>query len=554
MPPPPLTSVLVVLRNDSLGSLPHVVAAVSQCLDRSEELSLACACTIRSILLLQRIWDRSATTSAAPATDENEVVQGPFCWSPARFLRTDPHYYRAQFSRGLKEAARLEDVGMIHWLFAHFSGCVAGVQAVEAAASAGNLHLLQLFLEYEHAERVRTGEGVQGEGNTNQVRWGGGDLAVAARNGHLDVVRWLYVHKGDAERDWGRFITSVVRTGDVTILTWLLDHGYGERQFVPPPSMDDAAWGGHLDMLQWLYGHGYVHHGSFALENSARNGHLKAVEWLVRHHPVGNATRALVAAAKANHLPVVRWLLEHNQGRGAKSAIHQAAIRGHLEVAQYIHAQGLPGLAGVSCGTMVHAAERGFLEVVKWLNVEFADDVPIDLYKDLRTTPLRMMHGGPATAMDAAARNGHFEVLKFLHGVGLAMGVGGCNRPMTTPDAMDGAAAGNYGDIVEWLGSHRSSGCTVAAMDNAATNGHLQMVKWLHENRTEGCTTAAIDGAARNGHLDVVKWLHHNRFEGCTTKAMDGAAGSGAFEVVQWLHCNRSEGCTTEAMNSAAGA
>jgi hypothetical protein len=51
-------------------------------------------------------------------------------------------------------------------------------------------------------------------------------------------------------------------------------------------------------------------------------------------------------------------------------------------------------------------------------------------------------------------------------------------------------------------------------VDNAASNGHLEVVQWLNSNRTEGCTPKAMDWAARNGHLEVVQWLHFNRIEG----------------------------------------
>ena len=54
-------------------------------------------------------------------------------------------------------------------------------------------------------------------------------------------------------------------------------------------------------------------------------------------------------------------------------------------------------------------------------------------------------------------------------------------------------------------------------MNWASENGHLEVVKWLHSNRTEGCTRRAMDMASENGHLEIVKWLHFNRTEGCDT-------------------------------------
>ncbi|KAG7377475.1 hypothetical protein PHYPSEUDO_011617 [Phytophthora pseudosyringae] len=402
----PLTSAVVVLRdNPSLGALPHVVSSVSQCLDCSVDISLARACAFGSLRLLCRIWELSEELTASNG-DAAGRLRRHLWWSPLLFLWTDRHYHRAQFSRGVVEAVRRGDLGMVRWLFNHFSGCVVAVQAVEVAAAAGDMRVLQFFLD---SELPSQGTQETAENNdSNQVQWGGADLAAAVENGHADVARWLFEHKGGVDRDWGRFMAAVIRKGDLELLQWLLDRGYAERQLAPP-TMDDAAWGGHLDILQWLYHHGYVHHASFALEHAARNGYLEIVEWLVRYHPVGNASRALDAAARENHLHVVSWLLEHNLGRGATSGMHQAAIRGYLDVAQYLHEKGFHGVASVSSGTMLRAAGRGFLGVVKWLNDEFANDPQAHLYRDLRPYSLTLLADEPSTAIDAAAKGGHLE-------------------------------------------------------------------------------------------------------------------------------------------------
>jgi hypothetical protein len=47
-------------------------------------------------------------------------------------------------------------------------------------------------------------------------------------------------------------------------------------------------------------------------------------------------------------------------------------------------------------------------------------------------------------------------------------------------------------------------------MDFAARDGHLEVIKWLHTNRSEGCTIYAIKYAVKNGHLDIINWLNSN--------------------------------------------
>jgi Ankyrin repeats (3 copies) len=147
------------------------------------------------------------------------------------------------------------------------------------------------------------------------------------------------------------------------------------------------------------------------------------------------------------------------------------------------------------------------------------------------------------TNWDSAALNGFLEIVKWLH----SNRTEGC-----TKNSMDFAAMNGHLEIVKFLHLNRTEGCTTYAMNWATQSGHLDVVQWLHCNRTEGCTSRAMDYAAERGHLEVVKWLHCNRTEGCTANAMDFAAGGGHLDVVKFLHLNRTEGCTTNAMDHAA--
>jgi hypothetical protein len=107
------------------------------------------------------------------------------------------------------------------------------------------------------------------------------------------------------------------------------------------------------------------------------------------------------------------------------------------------------------------------------------------------------------------------EVAKYL----TESGIPGC-----TSNTMDAAAQNGHLDVVRFLHAHRTEGCTTYAMEDAARNGHLDVVRFLHEHRTEGCTPRAMNWAASYGHLDVVRFLHAHRTEGCTSAAMDWAA------------------------------
>ncbi|KAL3667621.1 hypothetical protein V7S43_007175 [Phytophthora oleae] len=233
----------------------------------------------------------------------------------------------------------------------------------------------------------------------------------------------------------------------------------------------------------------------------------------------------------------------------------------------------------VSGKTMMLAAVRDFLDVVKWLYTQFHADRTMNLFwvrgqVDRYSGKVELYDytkSDLCSVVDAAAGKGHLEIVQYLLQVeGKAEDERAPKRRRTdtypelsnrykmpttagcTTAAMNVAAAHGHLDVVQWLHANCSQGCTTAAMDRAAQNGHLETVKWLHFNRKEGCTIDAMNGAAIGGHLHVIKWLHEHTSEGCTTDAMDFAAVGGHFELLKWLHENRTEGCTVAAMDGAA--
>ncbi|RLN77606.1 hypothetical protein BBJ28_00000456 [Nothophytophthora sp. Chile5] len=583
------------------GSLPHVVAAVSAFLDSSEEMPLAKACTFGSLALLDRIWESRRRFASGNA----EV--GASSWCMRSLLATDQRYQRFQFTRSLLEAVRRQDLSIVRWLFAHFPDFLVRREVVEEAAAAGSLEILRFFGENGSSEfydgEEEDDDISMTEGRT--IQWGGDDTTQAARHGHREVAMWLQQHTHALERWEHAVMFAAVANGDVLLVEWLLKRNppWGKRRLRPQKGIHEAAANGHAHMLQWLVDRRYGDIVAGLLVKAAEKGQLDVVRWVI------DRNRTLTETASDDEAFMA------DLGAEAILSIHFAAINGHLEVAKYLRVcvptplnrrqrtqqeerviKKREELAMmfkrdaqaeiVSSKTMVQAAANGFLHVVKWLYEQFGADPEIDLF-DCELSQ-SMGRQKDTSAMNAAARNGHLEVVRYLHelgatikrdnlgkrkreetveDVGYSAGLGQPDaddntmdrqpdRPKTIPScsrvAMDGAAANNHSDVVEWLHNNRTEGCSSDAMDLAASNSHLEMVQWLHRNRAEGCTTAAMDGAAGSGSLDLVEWLHTNRTEGCTTEAMDNAARMGHLEIVKWLHEHRSEGCTTAAMDGAA--
>ncbi|GMF09881.1 unnamed protein product [Phytophthora lilii] len=225
-----------------------------------------------------------------------------------------------------------------------------------------------------------------------------------------------------------------------------------------------------------------------------------------------------------------------------------AAAAGRLSIVKWLHTN---RTEGCTTAAMDHAAANGHLEVVKWLHFNRAEGCTTSAIDDAvakcfvegpvgdETSEARVNSASFATPVDER----RFEIIQFLH----SNRTEGC-----TSAAMTNAVGNGNLMLLQWLHFNTRARCTKHDMDKAAAMGRLDIVQWLHENCREGCTTAAMDGAAAAGYLGVVQWLHENRKEGCTTEAIDEAAANGELEVVKWLCENREEGCTPDAIEEAA--
>ncbi|KAJ3309067.1 hypothetical protein HDU76_003730 [Blyttiomyces sp. JEL0837] len=164
----------------------------------------------------------------------------------------------------------------------------------------------------------------------------------------------------------------------------------------------------------------------------------------------------LVDACRRGRLEVCIYLNGH--GCKAKEAALLAAVQGnHLDVIMYLHKYGDCEVGCWKVSLINAAASQGFLDIIKFL-CQHHKDVCVHSTK----------------AIDLAASNGHYHVVKFLHENGIG-------------------------------------GCTTNAMDGAILIGRLRVVRFLHENRKEGCSENALWNAVEkrtNGAtVGMLEWV-----------------------------------------------
>jgi hypothetical protein len=86
-------------------------------------------------------------------------------------------------------------------------------------------------------------------------------------------------------------------------------------------------------------------------------------------------------------------------------------------------------------------------------------------------------------------------------------------------------------DVVQWLHSHHSEGCTKRAMDSAASRRfHVASRDGF---RSSSCCLDMRPRSFGEKQLATLQWLLLNRTERCTCAAMDGAVGNGDVKLTQ---------------------
>ncbi|KAE9020791.1 hypothetical protein PR003_g12234 [Phytophthora rubi] len=366
-------------------------------------------------------------------------------------------------------------------------------------------------------------------------------VKAAGRGGHMHVLRWVTGRedgRGPWKADFDYTLELAATHGHLALVKWLFERGidshtlqktqkdskgYIEKcwlyEHCTAAALNLAAEHGYLEVVKWIYG---ARTDTCSIDCSPMNkavakGHLTIAQWLHSVKAEGCSAGAIDEAAKNGHLEVLQWLDANHRFTCTPATMYQAAGNGHLEVVKWLHR------AHHECCSyeaMGQAASNGHLEVAEWLY----DNV----YRKCQSSVVFMDALHPAGA-------GRLDALKWMH-----------ERFQTHGwHAMDAAATNGHMDVVTWLYENCNEGCTSFAAFSAARNGHLDVLKWLYTHYPDTLEPGLYDRigrAAGNGHLDVVRWLHENRLERGQNDAMYSATTNGHLDIFLYLLEHRTEG------------
>ena len=203
--------------------------------------------------------------------------------------------------------------------------------------------------------------------NANGCPWGTRTTSLAARGGHLEVLKWLR----ELDCPWVESTcAAAAEGGHLEVLEWAREHGC--------PWMDDledghldccalAAQGGYMEVLKWLREH-HCPWDELTCAWAAYGGQLEVLKWAREHGCPWQENinddpdlDCCALAAEGGHLEVLKWLREHHCPCDADTCA-SAALGGHLEVLKWLRAQACPW----DERTCALAAYGGHLEVLKW--------------------------------------------------------------------------------------------------------------------------------------------------------------------------------------------
>ena len=284
-------------------------------------------------------------------------------------------------------AAAHGQVPFLRWLNASNSVVCWGGNEMRKAARAGHLEtlkwlqentvclkpqrLLDLAARHHSPEILRWVMTSRGETPVLD------DLICAAHRGCLSNLKILFNLMPCAPRI---NVMGAVAGGHLDVAIWLKQNGGIFTNDV----IDVAAENGHLHMVQFLYAHKLGECSTRAMEMAAYNGHLHLVKWIVANQPSKLCRRGMVGAFAGGHLKIARWLRENSHaiwsGRlvdvaaqflhrdgvawvvqhfpndATTAAMDEAARANREDVFLYLHYN---GRAGCTASAMDHFAARG---------------------------------------------------------------------------------------------------------------------------------------------------------------------------------------------------
>lgn len=212
------------------------------------------------------------------------------------------------------------------------------------------------------------------EKNVNVQIYNNAALRMAARNGHIAIVRYFLELPKEAAPNVDARSEALINAsefGHIDIVKYLISEKANVHVRNDSP-LQIAAEKGHIDIVKYLIkSNAKINaNNNVALRSAARHGHIDIVEYLVKKgaNIHANNNESLVNAASGGFIEVVRYLIEQGAKIDANNnaVLLSAAKRGHLDIIKYLVQKGVD-IHTNNNAALREAAEYGYVEVVDYI-------------------------------------------------------------------------------------------------------------------------------------------------------------------------------------------
>ena len=178
----------------------------------------------------------------------------------------------------------------------------------------GSLNVLQ------HFQQAKTLDFKESKGKN-----GDSCVLLAARNGHLETVKWLLENgcSTNERNEYGNTcLLLACSNGQLETLKWLIDNGcsINERNNENYSCLLLAAYTGHLETVKWLIENGCSinernDENDSCLLLACSNGHLETAKWLIKkgcsiHERNDDQSNCILQASRGGNIESIQWLLK----------------------------------------------------------------------------------------------------------------------------------------------------------------------------------------------------------------------------------------------------
>ncbi|CAM9700651.1 unnamed protein product [Ectocarpus sp. 6 AP-2014] len=169
---------------------------------------------------------------------------------------------------------------------------------------------------------------------------------AAAQGGNLSILTYVEScirRRGDVvDTADSSLCTAAAAGGHVHILQWALANG---RCIWSADTVRMAALHGHLHVFRWGMENGcYMYRGVSVMRWAARGGHVVLLDWLLGNGFIADA-RLTVLAACRGHLGVLQWAYSRQLALFNENTWNAAVSKGP-EIMQWLREKGCPGSFG----------------------------------------------------------------------------------------------------------------------------------------------------------------------------------------------------------------